>query len=95
MKIIHSQLRAMERYNIPNFKPLVALKEILDNKCIQIKEDFDKYSRIFLIRYSNKYLKVVTDYNVKYVKTVLPFNNEAVFLNQLIQKLSNLEKIVA
>ena len=85
----HSAQRAEERYGICNFNPFEILKEIFADRCIQLKEDFEKYSRTFYVRYKNKYLKVVTDYNVSYVKTVLPDTNDLNLLESLINKLSN------
>lgn len=84
----HPRQRAEERYGICEFHPLEILKEILADRCIHIKEDIEKYSRIFYVRYHNKYLKVVTDYNVSYVKTVLPDTTDFNALEKLINKLS-------
>lgn len=95
MKLTHSQQRATERYYIDNFNQRFALEEILADRCIQIKEDFEKYSRTFLIKYFNKYVVLVTDYNVCYIKTCLPFNNNFEYLNKLLEKLNTCDKIVA
>ena len=38
------------------------------------------------MRYENRYLKVVTDYNAEYVKTVLPDNCDFTLLERLIEK---------
>ncbi|MBR6162285.1 hypothetical protein IKQ26_00105 [bacterium] len=85
----HSQQRASERYNIEDFNKKRALNEILDDRCIQIEEDYEKYSRTFLIRYVNRYVVLVTDFNVSFIKTCLPFKNEHFdFVNALISKLS-------
>lgn len=89
----HSQIRAEQRYGISEFKPRVVLKEIMAGRCIQISENIEKFSRIFYVRYNNKYLKVVTDYNVSYVKTVLPDTSNFNLLEKLIEKLSNPIKI--
>ncbi len=91
----HSQIRAEQRYGISDFKPLLVLKEILADRCIQISEDIEKFSRIFYVRYNNKYLKVVTDYNVSFVKTVLPDNYDFNLLEKLINKLSNTALLTA
>lgn len=95
MKLTHSQQRASERYYIDNFKPWVAIKEILADRCVQIKEDYDKYSRTFLIQYFNKYVVLVTDFNIRYVKTCLPFNDNFEYLNKLLEKLNTCAKIAA
>ena len=84
----HSQIRAEQRYGLSEFKPMSVMKEILADRCIQISEDFEKFSRIFYVRYNNKYLKVVTDYNVSFVKTVLPDTSDFNMLEKLIAKLS-------
>ena len=89
MKQIHSQIRAEQRYGVCEFRPFEVLQEIFADRCIQVKEDLEKYSRTFYLRYNNKYLKVVTDYNVSYVKTVLPEANDLNLLEQLITKLSS------
>lgn len=96
MKYSHSQQRAAERYYISDFSPLYALKEVLADRCIQVKEDFEKYSRTFLIKYFNKYIILVTDFNVNFVKTCLPYENK--FENSLIEllkKLNTCDKMVA
>lgn len=85
---IHSQIRAEQRYGLSKFNPLKVLKEILADRCIQVNEDLEKFSRTFYVRYNNKYLKVVTDYNVSFVKTVLPDINDFTLLEKLIKKLS-------
>lgn len=85
---VHSQIRAEQRYGLSEFNPLKVLKEIMSDRCIQVSEDLHKYSRIFYVRYNNKYLKVVTDYNVSFVKTVLPDVNDFNLLEKLIKKLS-------
>jgi hypothetical protein len=86
---IHSQIRAEQRYGLSEFNPLKVMKEILDDRCIQVEENLEKYSRIFYVRYNNRYLKVVTDYNVSFVKTVLPEANDFNLLEKLINKLAN------
>ena len=91
----HSQIRAEQRYGVSDFKPLLVLKEILADRCIQISEDIEKFSRIFYVRYNNKYLKVVTDYNVSFVKTVLPDSYDFNLLEKLINKLSNTALLTA
>ena len=96
MKYTHSQQRASERYYIEDFNPGLALKEILADRCIQTEEDFDRYSRTFLIKYFNKYVVLVTDFNIKYVKTCLPFKNTYFeYLNMLLEKLNTCAKIAA
>ena len=85
----HSQIRAEHRYGLSEFNPLKVMKEILDDRCIQVEENLEKYSRIFYVRYNNRYLKVVTDYNVSFVKTVLPEANDFNLLEKLINKLAN------
>ena len=85
----HSQIRAEQRYGFSEFNPLKVMKEILDDRCIQVEENLEKYSRIFYVRYNNRYLKVVTDYNVSFVKTVLPEANDFNLLEKLINKLAN------
>ena len=85
----HSQIRAEQRYGLSESNPLKVMKEILDDRCIQVEENLEKYSRIFYVRYNNRYLKVVTDYNVSFVKTVLPEANDFNLLEKLINKLAN------
>lgn len=95
MKQSHSHIRAEQRYGVCQFNPFEVLREIIADRCIQIKEDLEKYSRTFYVRYNNKYLKVVTDYNVSYVKTVLPEANDISLLEKLINKLSACQMIAA
>ena len=92
---IHSQIRAEQRYGISEFKPMVVLREIMADRCIQISENIEKFSRIFYVRYNSKYLKVVTDYNVTFVKTVLPDNSDFNLLERLINKLSTCQMVAA
>ena len=93
MKYSHSQQRAAERYFIENFNPYKALNEVLSDRCILISESFEKYSRTFLIKYFNKYIVLVTDFNVNYVKTCLPFADNFEYLNKLLEKLNTCDKI--
>ena len=86
---LHSQIRAEQRYGLSEFNPLKVMKEIMADRCVQVSESFEKFSRTFYVRYNNKYLKVVTDYNVSFVKTVLPDANDFSILEKLIEKLSN------
>ena len=92
---LHSQIRAEQRYGLSEFNPLKVMKEIMADRCIQVSESFEKFSRIFYVRYNNKYLKVVTDYNVSFVKTVLPDANDFNVLEKLINKLANCTAIAA
>lgn len=92
----HSDLRANERYGIEKINERQVLKDILNGKCIQIKADIEKFSMCFMILISNKYVKVVTDFNVKFVKTVLPYTNKDFdYVCQLSEKLNNYNKAVA
>ncbi len=91
----HSQIRAEQRYGLSEFQPKAVMKEIMADRCIQISEDVERFSRIFYVRYNNKYLKVVTDYNVSFVKTVLPDASDFNLLEKLIEKLSNLAPLIA
>jgi hypothetical protein len=85
-KMNHQQKRAQERYYLSNLNDSVVLNEILNSRCISLKEDLEKFSRIFLIRYTNKFIRVVTDYNVLFVKTVLPLKStDLPLINKLIQ----------
>lgn len=86
---IHSQIRAEQRYGLCEFNPIMVMKEILDDRCILVEENIEKFSRIFYVRYNNKYLKVVTDYNVLFVKTVLPDATDFNIIEKLIYKLAN------
>ena len=95
MNFCHSKQRAEERYAIEHFNPIDVLKEIWANRCELIKSDQDKYSHVFLVRYNNKYIRVVTDYDVKYIKTVLPLKDDFNLINKLIQKLNNKDLLVA
>ena len=92
---LHSAIRAEERYGVCKFNPNGVLNEIFSDRCIQVKEDFEKYSRTFYVRYNNKYMRVVTDYNVSYVKTVLPDANDFSLLEKLINKLANPQFLIA
>ena len=74
---------------------MVVLREIMADRCIQISENIEKFSRIFYVRYNNKYLKVVTDYNVTFVKTVLPDTSDFNLLERLINKLSTCQMVAA
>jgi len=85
----HANKRAEERYYIENFDEQKAIKEILNDRCITLISDIEKYSHTFLIRYCNKYIKVVTDFNINFVKTILPINTgDFEILNELLNKLS-------
>lgn len=95
MKQSHSSLRAEQRYGVCDFNPYEVLREILSDRCIHIQADLEKYSRTFYVRYNNKYLKVVTDFNVSYVKTVLPEPNDLDLLEKLLNKLSTCQTLVA
>ena len=92
---LHSQIRAEQRYGLSEFNPLKVMKEIMADRCVQVEENFEKFSRIFYVRYNNRYLKVVTDYNVSFVKTVLPDANDFNALEKLINKLANCTAIAA
>ena len=92
---LHSQIRAEQRYGLSEFNPLKVMKEILADRCVQVEENFEKFSRIFYVRYNNKYLKVVTDYNVTFVKTVLPDTSDFNLLERLINKLSTCQMVAA
>ena len=91
----HSQLRAAQRYGISEFKPMAVMQEIMSDRCIQLSENLEKFSRIFYVRYRNKYLKVVTDYNVSFVKTVLPDTSDFNLIEKLVEKLANSAKAAA
>jgi len=91
----HPQIRAEQRYGLSEFKPVAIMKEILADRCIQISEDIQKFSRIFYLRYNNRYLKVVTDYNVSFVKTVLPDTGDLNLLEKLVEKLAKMAIIAA
>ena len=95
MKYSHSQQRASERYYINDFNPIQALNEVLADRCIQIECNYEKYSCKFLIKYLNKYIVIVTDYNLQFVKTCLPFNNNYEVLDKLIKKINTYDKIAA
>ena len=88
MSICHCKQRAEERYTIGYFNPRDILKDIWADKCELIKSDQEKYSHVFLVRYCNKYMRVVTDYDIKYVKTVLPLKDDFDLINKLIRKLA-------
>ena len=95
-KYTHSQQRASERYQIEDFNKGLAMNEILDDRCVQIEENYEKFSRTFLIRYINRYVVLVTDFNVSFIKTCLPFQDKHFdFVNTLISKLAPLDKVAA
>lgn len=84
----HAGQRAEERYFIPDFNEGVAIREIMNDNCLHLISDIDKYSHTFFIRYVNKYVKVVTDYNVNHVKTLLPLKDkEFDLIDKLINKI--------
>ena len=87
--LTHSQQRADERYGIINFVAKRVLKDILNGKSIQIEENYDKYSRIFVVLYNNKFIRVVTDYQLRFVKTVLPLKDTD------YEHINNLIKLIA
>ncbi len=91
----HSQIRAEQRYGLSEFNPIKVMQEIMNDRCVQVSEDFKKFSRVFYVRYNNRYMKVVTDYNVSFVKTVLPYANDFNILEKLINKLANNHTIAA
>ncbi len=92
----HASQRAEERYFIAGFNEGIAIKEIMRDNCLHLSSDIDKYSHTFFIRYNNKYVKVVTDYNVNHVKTLLPLKDREFYLvNDLIDKLYSKEQCVA
>ena len=92
---LHSQIRAEQRYGLSEFNPFLALKEILEDRCVEVSESFEKFSRVFYVRYNNRYVQVVTDYNVSFVKTVLPDTSDFNLLEKLINKLSNTMELAA
>jgi hypothetical protein len=68
----------------------------MDDKCVLMENNLEKESNIFMIRYENKYVKVVTDLYVSHVKTVLPLkDHEFNFIDSLINKLSGFNPIYA
>ena len=95
MKYSHSQQRASERYYINDFNPRLALNEVLSDRCILIERNYEKYSCQFLIKYLNKYIVLVTDYNLHFVKTCLPFNNNLEDIDKLIKKINTYDRIAA
>ncbi|MCQ2957820.1 MAG: hypothetical protein MJ180_02835 [Candidatus Gastranaerophilales bacterium] len=85
----HSDLRANERYGIEKINETFILNEILDDKCVLIKSDLEKFSMCFMVLFGNKYVKVVTDYNLRFVKTLLPYENKDFdYICQLTSKLA-------
>ena len=88
MSICHCKQRAEERYAVGYFNPCDILKDIWADRCELIKSDQEKYSHVFLVRYCNKYMRIVTDYDIKYVKTVLPLKDDFDLINRLIRKLA-------
>lgn len=84
----HSQQRAEERFSIYFLKTDKVLLDIWAGRCELVESNQEKYSHIFLVRYQNKYIRVVTDFNVKFIKTVLPLKNDFELINKLIQKLN-------
>lgn len=85
----HAQERAEERYYISDFNSRVVLNDIWNDKCVLMKSDVEKYSNTFMVRYINKFVKVVTDLDVNFVKTVMPLkNNDFDVINELLPKLA-------
>lgn len=72
----HSELRANERYGITKINDCKIISDILNDKCIQIESDFERFSRCFMVLICNKYVKVITDFNVRFIKTVLPYTDK-------------------
>lgn len=92
----HSDLRANERYGIEKLNDFKIITDILDGNCVQIKSDFEKYSRCFMVLVNNRYVKVVTDFNVQFVKTVLPYTDKDFnFVCELANKINNSNNLVA
>lgn len=84
----HAQERAEQRYYIADFNSRVVLNDIWNDKCVLMKSDVEKYSNTFMVRYINKFVKVVTDLDVNFIKTVMPLqNNDFEVINDLLPKL--------
>ena len=84
----HAQERAEQRYYITDFNSRAVLKDIWNDKCVLMKSDVEKYSNTFMVRYINKFVKVVTDLDVNFVKTVMPLKNDDFnVINELLPKL--------
>ena len=85
----HAQERAEERYYISEFNSRAVLNDIWNDKCVLMKSDVEKYSNTFMVRYINKFVKVVTDLDINFVKTVMPLkNNDFDVINELLPKLA-------
>ena len=88
MKKRHFVERAEQRYYIQNINEQIIIADILANKCILIKTDIEKYSHTFLTKYLNKYIKVVTDFNVEFIKTIIPISNKDIdLINKFLTKI--------
>lgn len=95
MKKIHCMQRAEERYSVDDFNYHKIIADIRNDRCEWIKSEQERESHTFLVRYYNKYMKVVTDINITFIKTVLPLNNDFDLINKLIQKLNTCDILVA
>lgn len=85
----HPQDRAEQRYCICDFNTKYVLNEIRHQKCVLMKSDVEKYSHTYMVRYINKFVKVVTDFQDRFVKTVLPLKgNDFDIVNELLPKLA-------
>lgn len=85
----HAQDRAEQRYYITDFNSRVVLNDIWNDKCVLMKSDVEKYSNTFMVRYINKFVKVVTDLDVNFVKTVIPLKTDDFnVINELLPKLA-------
>lgn len=80
----HSEIRAMERYQICNFKPKKALFNIFRGDALLLEVNLSKLSRKFLTLYNNKYIIVVTDIGTNFIKTLLPYEPK---YNNALEKL--------
>ena len=72
----HSKLRAMQRYNVCNFNEHKMISAIRNDDCVEILTEIEKNSIKFLVKQDNRYYVAVTNLNVDFVYTVLPYEDK-------------------
>ena len=88
----HLDLRAEERYSMGKLNENAILKDIQNGKCVLMESNIEKYSHCFMVKVQNKYLKIVTDFDVRFVKTTLPYTfKDFDFVCELVDKLNEMQ----
>ena len=89
----HSKLRAMQRYNVCNFNEHKILSAIRNDDCVEIKTEIEKNSIKFLVKQDNRYYIAVTNLNVEFVYTVLPYEDK--YFDYVCQLVDKTQRIAA